>query len=39
MRLTGILSFSKREGASEDQARLIANDFKDFINTGALPQN
>jgi hypothetical protein len=39
MRLTRILSFSKREGASEDQARLIANDFKDFINTGALPQN
>jgi hypothetical protein len=39
MRLTKILSFSTSAGASEDQASLIANDFKKFINTGALPQN
>ena len=39
MRLTRVLSFSTSAGASEDQARLIANDFKGFINTGALPQN
>ena len=39
MRLTGVLSFSTSAGASEDQASLIANDFKKFINTGALPQN
>ena len=39
MRLARVLNFSKSAGASEDQARLIANDFKGFINTGALPQN
>tara|TARA_B110000438_G_scaffold39531_1_gene39417 strand:- start:544 stop:1527 length:984 start_codon:yes stop_codon:yes gene_type:complete len=39
MRLTRVLSFSTSAGASEDQANLIANDFKNFINTGALPQN
>jgi len=39
MRLTRVLSFSTNAGASEDQAILIANDIKNFINTGALPQN
>ena len=39
MRWKRVIDFAKGKGADEEQARAIAIELNEYINTGALPQN